>query len=157
MSSAKEKYDAALVVFNEKKRELFEMMKESGTELLSEGLLPYIQHPIIGIEWRQYTPYFNDGEPCIFGVNEPEFYLDGIDESLYAWVGNRDSKLYGDDQLKKAALENPLIVDNIKAINAFFNSQPDDLFETVFGDHMKIKAMVVDGALKFETEEYDHD
>lgn len=23
--------------------------------------------------WTQYTPYFNDGEPCIFGVNEPWF------------------------------------------------------------------------------------
>lgn len=23
--------------------------------------------------WTQYTPYFNDGEPCIFDVNEPWF------------------------------------------------------------------------------------
>jgi hypothetical protein len=23
--------------------------------------------------WTQYTPYFNDGEPCVFGVNEPWF------------------------------------------------------------------------------------
>lgn len=23
--------------------------------------------------WTQYTPYFNDGEPCVFSVNEPWF------------------------------------------------------------------------------------
>ena len=24
------------------------------------------------IRWTQFTPYFNDGEPCVFSVNEPE-------------------------------------------------------------------------------------
>jgi hypothetical protein len=28
---------------------------------------------IDSIGWRQYTPYFNDGEPCEFGVGEPWF------------------------------------------------------------------------------------
>lgn len=23
--------------------------------------------------WTQYTPYFNDGDPCVFGVSEPWF------------------------------------------------------------------------------------
>ena len=25
------------------------------------------------IKWSQYTPYFNDGDECVFGVNEPVF------------------------------------------------------------------------------------
>ena len=25
------------------------------------------------IKWAQYTPYFNDGDACIFGVNEPTY------------------------------------------------------------------------------------
>ena len=26
--------------------------------------------------WVQYTPYFNDGEPCKFGVNDDVYYID---------------------------------------------------------------------------------
>lgn len=39
-------------------------------------------HPEIGrIEWTQYTPYFNDGDPCVFSINEVYFLrLDEIDE-----------------------------------------------------------------------------
>lgn len=25
---------------------------------------------VIGISWRQYTPYFNDGDECVFSVND---------------------------------------------------------------------------------------
>ena len=25
---------------------------------------------IAALRWRQYTPYFNDGEPCTFSVND---------------------------------------------------------------------------------------
>jgi len=28
------------------------------------------------IGWSQYTPYFNDGDPCVFSVNTPQFIVD---------------------------------------------------------------------------------
>lgn len=28
---------------------------------------------VLSFGWTQYTPYFNDGERCVFGVNEPWF------------------------------------------------------------------------------------
>ena len=28
---------------------------------------------ILSFGWTQYTPYFNDGERCVFGVEEPWF------------------------------------------------------------------------------------
>lgn len=28
---------------------------------------------IVGIKWAQYTPYFNDGDECIFGVHGVEY------------------------------------------------------------------------------------
>jgi hypothetical protein len=35
-------------------------------------------HPdVAAIRWRQYTPYFNDGEPCTFNVCDPEVLLVG--------------------------------------------------------------------------------
>lgn len=39
-----------------------------------EELVPYFKEAfakgIKAIAWRQYTPYFNDGEPCEFGVGD---------------------------------------------------------------------------------------
>jgi len=32
------------------------------------------------VVWSQYTPYFNDGEECIFGMNEAHFIVEGFDE-----------------------------------------------------------------------------
>ena len=41
------------------------------------------------VVWTQYTPYFNDGEECIFSVNEPYFVVEGFDpenlENPYAY------------------------------------------------------------------------
>lgn len=46
--------------------------------------------------WTQYTPYFNDGEECIFSVNEPYFVVEGFDrEDLL------DPYEYEDDDYKK--------------------------------------------------------
>jgi hypothetical protein len=30
---------------------------------------------IIGVRWTQYTPYFNDGDPCVFRVGSPELLI----------------------------------------------------------------------------------
>lgn len=53
----------------------------------------FAEHPyILALEWRQYTPYFNDGEPCIFHVSgieakiAAEAWTPGIDTSeFYGW------------------------------------------------------------------------
>lgn len=36
---------------------------------------------VTGIAWTQYTPYFNDGEPCVFSVGEPYFCFSGVELS----------------------------------------------------------------------------
>lgn len=40
-----------------------------------------------GLAWTQYTPYFNDGEPCVFGAGDPSITVEGInpEESSYDW------------------------------------------------------------------------
>jgi hypothetical protein len=41
--------------------------------------------------WTQYTPYFNDGDECIFSVNEPYFVVEGFDpENLEDPYGYED-------------------------------------------------------------------
>lgn len=45
--------------------------------------------PVQAAVWTQYTPYFNDGDECVFGVNDPFFILSGFDpeelESPYSY------------------------------------------------------------------------
>jgi len=46
---------------------------------------------ITGIAWTQYTPYFNDGEPCVFSVGEPDFRLAGVTDPA-----DEDGEIYFD-------------------------------------------------------------
>lgn len=42
---------------------------------------PVLAHPKVeAIRWRQYTPYFNDGEPCVFDVSDVYFRLTSVPE-----------------------------------------------------------------------------
>lgn len=61
---------------------------------------------IHSIGWYQYTPYFNDGEPCTFSVGEPWFRTvddvrkaGGLDENDegYAWLGKEQKDDEEDD------------------------------------------------------------
>jgi hypothetical protein len=50
-------------------------------EELGPLLQPLLEHPSVeAIRWRQYTPYFNDGDPCTFGVGEISVRITGTDE-----------------------------------------------------------------------------
>jgi len=61
--------------FKTKKEELKRAMEKDGQKLITELFqkafdeIPSLQ----SIEWTQYTPYFNDGDACVFGVNELYF------------------------------------------------------------------------------------
>jgi hypothetical protein len=48
------------------------------------------------VVWNQYTPYFNDGDECIFSVNEPTFITKNFDRDdlLDAYEYNDDEE-YG--------------------------------------------------------------
>jgi hypothetical protein len=66
---------------NEAKKAYDEQLKNLGADLskqVAEHLAPHIP-PGYSIRWTQYTPYFNDGEPCTFGVYD--LYLDRDDLS----------------------------------------------------------------------------
>lgn len=49
-----------------------EHFQEKVAKLLSYELIE-------GIAWRQYTPYFNDGEPCVFSAGDPNFAFKGVE------------------------------------------------------------------------------
>lgn len=58
----------------------------------------FAKHPSVSsIQWTQYTPYFNDGDACVFSANEPQLMLgenDYIDSQRLA--DGEDAELYTD-------------------------------------------------------------
>lgn len=102
------------------------------------------KHPALqAVEWRQYTPYFNDGDPCYFRVGEFEADFDGYEED------EED-----EDSVEEEATEAVVDYDAInEAVGELESELPEDVLESVFGDHVRIKA-TREG---FEVSEYDHD
>ena len=74
--------------YNEKKLELQMVIGQRGSDLLQKEFdALFIEYPEIGkIEWTQYTPYFNDGDPCVFGVGELAFTLEN-DKNESGFIG----------------------------------------------------------------------
>ena len=65
----------------EVKATAMDAVKEAVHEFLSE------HKNVKAVKWSQYTPYFNDGEACVFQVYEPEFLWEGEEEyiDLYSY------------------------------------------------------------------------
>lgn len=61
--------------------------REMPNQLPLEELTPLIQAVLddehaVEFGWRQYTPYFNDGEPCIFSAGYLWIRTDGDEEGI---------------------------------------------------------------------------
>ncbi len=104
------------------------------------------------IRWTQYTPYFNDGEPCEFDVSELEVKLskkwrneddDDDDHFQDSWT----LKYYADREGRK------LPEGLLDALNKWESAHFEAVARKNFGDHAQITTSG-DG---FEVEFYDHD
>ncbi len=92
--------------------------------------------------WRQYTPYFNDGEECVFSAHTSEITItyDGNEhEDVYL-----DGKQYGTPDDVWACSQ------RIKGLLEVFE-EPD--LKELFGDHVAV-TVTKDGAT---ADEYSHD
>lgn len=90
--------------------------------------------------WSQYTPYFNDGEPCEFGSNHRYFAIAG--------QGN-DLEDFGPYEERDWDISDS----TYKAVDSFLGQFNDDDMYNLFGDHVKV-TVTKDGAT---VDEYDHD
>jgi len=89
------------------------------------------------VSWTQYTPYFNDGDECTFGVNDFDVYLteDDFDEDDYDSYSNGVYPL-------------------LDELSAFTQTElGEQTFKVAFGDHSKV-IVRKDG---IEILEYNHD
>jgi len=109
--------------------------------------------------WRQYTPYFNDGEACTFRcyvdcgfvTNATDYSevqygeYDGEEEGV--WIDDPDYGDLNEELIPAHVVEHTA---NLRRMLARIN---EDVFLEMFGDHCKVYA-TRDG---FDIEEYEHD
>jgi hypothetical protein len=144
------------------KSELSEKLKENFHGLTKELFNAYPELHSFG--WRQYTPYFNDGEACEFRSAHDYPTINGNDENYdrseqpegVLDIVKLGSEMIYDENWKKVKNNdyNPYYKEIVGTVKEFLNQFDDDDMKDLFGDHVKIH-ITVDGV---EVEDYeDHD
>lgn len=144
-----------VIEYNKTKKEFTE--KAQNAMRIAFGEFFAANPDIDQIAWTQYTPHFNDGDECIFGVNDMFFTLttDNTDLADLSYEDEDDS-CYGASFWSADKKEVDLIAEQRQAFAQFkkeINTLPDEIFKNSFGDHVKVIA-TKNG---FDVEEYEHD
>lgn len=138
-------------------------LKEEGEDALKEVFKElFDKHPRLeSVTWVQYTPYFNDGDPCYFSVHDFDASISEPEETeeLDEDEDEEDEDLYDDDYTYGERLsaiaesDDPELQKLAEAVSELNGEIPEDVLENVFGDHCKVTA-TRDG---FDITEYEHD
>ena len=111
------------------------------------------------IKWTQYTPYFNDGEACVFRVGSPTFSNAADPDNVSAWGELSDENegewAFEGNYGMPDALKNDM--DKFRAVRDFSaivdNGEMEEVFEAMFGDHVMV-TITRDG---IDVSDYEHD
>lgn len=138
--------------------------QEKAKALFKEATLEFFKlNPgVTGFTWTQYTPYFNDGEACLFGVGEPTFtnapdpqsieYDDYVGESEMEnlWASSSvecdlkkvlDRKPHCRNPGKAILAAGGVDVQSCEQISKFIVDENNaDILLDMFGDHVKVVA-----------------
>lgn len=152
-----EKIQAEFKAFEEKKKALVEELRKEFPAMFTELFAQ--SKRIDSITWRQYTPYFNDGDTCEFGVyaDEPEVNeMSLYDIDWYDWKHRYYTQ--GDPRYANLLTDNPKIdIAECQLVEAFgdvIESIPEDFMKDLFGDHCEV-TIRRDGTV--DVNDYDHD
>ncbi len=171
MSNALDNIKAAMVEYQQAKAVVNEKVKAN----LAKAFVDFFdQNPLIKvIGWAQYTPYFNDGDACVFSVGEVGFGMDdkdiGEDPYEYTKIAKpheytlsaaAEGKDYAVEAVAKwealCAEHGEAILNqtdaNCKELSNLLE-HIDDQLEEMFGDGVQ----VVVTRSGIDTEEYEHD
>lgn len=113
--------------------------------------------------WTQYTPYFNDGDPCVFRVTDIEFStatfengddIDSFKEENSYWYGEGSRVEHGGTAINTSSYNRELNPTEAacKEFSELIRSIEDNM-EEIFGDHCQI-ILTSDG--RTIVEEYEH-
>lgn len=138
MSTATIRYSEAIEKAKAARIEAQSLAKEA---LIEGANTLFDTHPKLkAFRWTQYTPHFNDGEECVFGVNDPACLFDGA---------TQDDDEDGFEDWTQDASKSKVLKACAKLVNSF---DDDSVLKAVFGDHCQVTAT----RGQFEVEEYEH-
>ena len=136
--------------FQEKKQKMF---KETFKQFFENN------PAVTAVKWTQYTPFYNDGDPCKFRVNDPIFTNASEDDmdNVSVWgeyEGENESVwvayFY---EIKKLNVDGLNVADAELLIEMMCSTKMEDIVENLFGDHVQVTA-TREG---FDVHDYDHD
>ena len=142
-----------------------ELPEQRPLEELVYLLKQVLANPVVeAVKWRQYTPYFNDGEPCVFGVHEPYVKLVGADPEAGdyedGFIDSYDDRLSNrryDHETRKFVPKTCELPELAELFRVFSGALVDGThyieLKKVFGDHCEVTATPE----KIEVEYYEHD
>lgn len=138
MEALREQLKKEMEALNKRIDELNEEKMKKGQELLNfEFKNLFADFPDMdSFGWRQYTPYFNDGDECVFSahIDQHSITINGADH-------------YDDDTLDCHEEASKKISDLLEMIG-------EDTLREIYGDHVEI-TVKSDGEVI--TDEYSHD
>lgn len=144
MSKKESELAEAFAPFIEAKKALDKQIREGGKKAVKKFFTKYFEaHPEIkGVTWTQYTPYFNDGEECVFGLHAVHILKS---DAAVEKIRNGESAYSIDDG------------DDVKEVygEGLYHTlqEVEDLLQQALGDHAQILATPDE----IIVEEYEHD
>lgn len=123
--------------------------KSFGKQLFKDYIKEYFKtYPEIqAVVFAAYTPYFNDGDTCEYGIHDPVYVLEGFDPQNI--LRHYD---YEDEEQFKIADYSHSNYKDYKEFNKFMQ-QNTELMKVIFGDHVCVYITPEE----IITEEYEHD
>jgi hypothetical protein len=161
-------YQEKLKTLREKNSELFKIKSEI-IDISSDIFEDFYKHifdkypTLESFGWSQYTPYFNDGDTCIFSANTDYLNINGeyVDESNWSqktkvidWGNwNKDTRKYEGRVEEDNDDYDPILSEASNEIVDFLGQFDNDFYLSKFGDHAEI-TVTKDGV---DISDYDHD
>ncbi len=149
--------------FEKFQREVAEARKrfqEQGQRMFKEIFKQFFENnpAVTAVKWTQYTPFYNDGDPCEFRVNDPTFTNASEDDmdNVSVWgeyEGSNEfvwAESYGISRLNVDGLN---VADAELLSEMMCSPKMEDIMENLFGDHVQVTA-TREG---FDVHDYDHD
>lgn len=159
MSEAMHRFQEAKRLMSEQRTAAQEVCKLAFNEACAEV---FAAHPLLRqFAWSQYTPYFNDGDECVFGANTdyPSIWFGKL--APYGDEGKDDDADSGDEfsdytprkKIERGDSLTPQESAGMAVIELLGQFDEDD-YKECFGDHARV---VVRRDSGIEVEEYSHD
>lgn len=126
--------------------ELRRQMQERGKEVFrTESANLFNDFPdLVSFSWRQYTPYFNDGDECVFSVQDYPTVEFSDGDLLEDWSSY--SRKYQEN-------ENETHMDAADAVQELVSAIPEEVMKDIFGDHVSVTVYKD----RVDVDEYDHE